>query len=179
MDSFADSAAPKLVFAGPMGAGKTTAIASVADTPPVSTEMPITAGSMGEKTQTTVAFDFATVHLDPDATLFLYGLPGQEHYEFMRPIVLQGALGAIVVLNGADDALPAHCVHWIRAIRQIDAALPVVIGVTQTDRNPAFDIMAVRRVLRAEGTAAPVFTFDARDKAQTSQLIRALLLLLD
>lgn len=174
-----ESHAPKLVFAGPTGAGKTTAIASVADVPPVSTEMPLTSGAMGEKTLTTVAFDFASVRLDGSETLMLYGLPGQEHFEFMRPIVLAGALGTILVLNGADADLAAQCAHWMRAIRDVDDRMPVVVGVTQTENNPSFDIAVVRGVLRAQNATVPVFTFDARDKAQTSQLIRALLLQLD
>jgi hypothetical protein len=33
--------------------------------------------------------------------------------------------------------------------------------------------------VRACGAAIPIFTFDARDRAQTAQLVRALLLQLD
>ena len=36
-----DVQSTKLVFVGPMGAGKTTAITSIADSPPISTDMPI------------------------------------------------------------------------------------------------------------------------------------------
>jgi len=169
----------KLVFAGPLGAGKTSAIAAIADTPPVSTEMPLASGAIGAKVSTTVAFDFASVRLDGDTTLMLYGLPGQEHFAFMRPVVLDGALGVVLVLNGADGDTSAQCRYWIRALAEIDATLPLVIGVTQTDRNPDFDLTALRCLLRDEGLAAPLFTFDARDREQTAQLVRALLLMLD
>jgi len=169
----------KLVSAGPLGAGKTTAIAAIADVPPVSTEMPLATGAIGDKVSTTVAFDFASVRLDGDTTVFLYGLPGQEHFAFMRPVVLEGAFGVVLVLNGADGDTVAQCRYWVRALAEIDASLPLVIGITQTDRNPDFNLTALRRLLRDEGVAAPLFTFDARDREQTAQLVRALLLMLD
>jgi len=80
----------KLVFAGPVGAGKTTAIAAIADAPPVSTDTPMSEGSMGDKTTTTVAFDFATLKTEEGDLVFLYGLPGQERFDFMRRIILTG-----------------------------------------------------------------------------------------
>ena len=166
----------KLVFAGPTGAGKTTAIAAIADAPPVSTEMPLTGGGQAGKTCTTVALDFASVRLDGDATLLLYGMPGQDHYDFMRPILLDGALGIVLVVAATADDPAADCATWLRALRALDASLPFVVGVTQTDRAPAFDIARIRAVLRAERLSAPIFTVDARDREQVSQLVRVLLL---
>lgn len=172
-----DVQSTKLVFVGPMGAGKTTAITSIADSPPISTDMPICGEAMGNKTTTTVAMDFATVRLGDDHSAFLYGCPGQGHFEFMRPILLQGALGAIVVLNGADPDVVEQCRYWSQTIVDFDADLPMVIGITRADEAPAFDLGQMRNALRAQGISAPVFTFDARNPQQTSQLVRTLLLL--
>ena len=54
----------KLVFVGEMGAGKTTAIRSISDQEPVSTEMPISDEVTGDKTHTTVALDYSSIALD-------------------------------------------------------------------------------------------------------------------
>lgn len=91
----------KLVLAGPVGAGKTTAIRSIADSDPISTEMPLTTGALGDKTTTTVAFDFATIVLDDGTPVMVYGLPGQEHYAFMR---LRSRLHAGARARGAAPA---------------------------------------------------------------------------
>lgn len=166
----------KLVFAGPVGAGKTTSIRSLSDTAPVSTEMPMTDGAMGEKTTTTVALDFSMVLLDDGTPLHIYGLPGQEHFSHMRPIVLEGAVGVVVVLPGDHDHIEAACEHWLRSIRGISPEIAVVIGITRTDLARSFRMDAVRKAVRRCGQPVPVFTFDARDREQTSHLVRALLL---
>lgn len=171
-----DNQTAKLVLAGPVGAGKTTAIGSIADSAPISTEMPLTDGPMGEKTTTTVAFDFATVMLDDGTPLFVYGLPGQEHFSFMRTQVVSGAVRVIIVLDGADPRLALECVHWLKAVREAAGAIPVVLGITKSETVPNFGLRAVREAIRSAGKPIPVFTFDARDRQQTSNLVRALLL---
>lgn len=170
----------KLVFAGPVGAGKTTAIRSISDTPPIATEMPLTDGPMGDKLTTTVSFDFSTVMLDESTPLLVYGLPGQAHFAFMRNIVLEGALGVVIVLNGASDGLLEDCEHWLASITAIAVDLPVVVGITQTDRASTFNLRAVRDAIRrSHGLPIPILTFDARDREQTSNLVRALLVCIE
>lgn len=166
----------KLVFAGSVGAGKSTAIASLAESPPVSTEMPMLEGASGNKTTTTVALDFATAILDDGTPLFLYGLPGQDHFEFMRGIVLEGAVGAVIMLDGRSPDIAALCIGWIDAIGNIDRQLPLAFGVTHTELHPSFSLQPVRAAMRERGLAVPVFTVDARNRAQMVHLVRALLL---
>ena len=168
----------KLVFAGPVGAGKTTAIRSLSDMAPVSTEMPLSAGGRGEKTTTTVALDFSPVLLEDGTPLHIYGLPGQEHFSHMRPIVLKGALGAIVVLPADHPELASMCEDWIRSIRAIAPDCALVLGITHTDMTPDFRLDQVREAVRRCGPPIPAFTFDARDRQQTLQLVRALLVMI-
>ncbi len=166
----------KLVFAGPVGAGKTTSIRSLSDSAPVSTEMPMTDGAMGDKTTTTVALDFSMILLDDGTPLHIYGLPGQEHFSHMRPIVLEGAVGVIVVLPGDSEDIEGACEHWLRSMRDIAPEIALVIGITRTDLSRDFRMDTVRRAVRRCGNPVPVFTFDARDREQCSHLVRALLL---
>lgn len=165
----------KLVFAGPVGAGKSAAIRALADAAPVSTEMPLSDGPMGEKTTTTVALDFATLTLDDGMPVFLYGVPGQEHFAFMRSIVLEGAIGVIVLLDARAADVAGHCRHWLGAIRDINAGIGIVVGITQTDRAEHFDLSQVREAIREAGAPVPVFIVDAREREQVGQLVRALL----
>lgn len=165
----------KLVFAGPMGAGKTTAIRSIADGEPVSTEMPMTDGARGDKHTTTVAFDFATIVLDDGQPLFVYGLPGQDYLAHMRPIILRGAIGVVLVLDGSDPDVATHCAHWLASLRESGAPPALVIGVTKAELSADFSLAALRATLGADRGRVPVFTFDARDRQQAEHLVRALL----
>ncbi|MGH8492159.1 MAG: GTP-binding protein [Moraxellaceae bacterium] len=165
----------KLVLAGPVGAGKSTAINSIADSAPVSTEMPLLEGGYGEKTTTTVAMDFATINMDGEPPLFVYGLPGQEHFAFMRSIILEGALGIILLLNAADANINKECQHWLDALRASHPDIPIVIGITHADCTMSFSMGDIRAVLRSRGEMLPAFTVDARNREQMHQLVRALL----
>lgn len=165
----------KLVFAGPVGAGKTTAIRTVTDREPVATEMPMSDATMPGKTTTTVALDFSTAALDDGTPLLVYGMPGQERFSFMRPILLEGAFGVVIVLDGSAPDVAGDCAHWLAEIRRIDAQLPIVVGITHTDRVPSFSLTPIRNAIRSSGALVPAFTFDARDRAQATHLVRALL----
>ena len=72
----------KLIFIGSPGVGKTTAICAVSDHPPVSTEVP----STDEERHTTTALDFGELTLDSGEVLRLFGVPGQERFDFIWPL---------------------------------------------------------------------------------------------
>ncbi len=170
-----DDSVIKLVLAGPVGAGKTTTIRSIAQRDPISTEMPLTTGAIGDKTTTTVAMDFASIVLEDGTPLMVYGLPGQDHYAFMRPILLAGALGVLVLLNATDPDLEAQCNTWLDAVLAVDPGMAMVIGITHSERCPGFSMAPVRAAVRRTGRPVPVFTVDARDREQSLHLVRALL----
>jgi uncharacterized protein len=168
----------KLLFIGPVGAGKTTAIRAISDVVPISTDVPWTETASLQKTTTTVALDYSTIQLDQGETLHIYGLPGQEYLDFMGPVVGRGALGAILLLDASSSVLGEDCMHSIRSLVRIDRGLRFVIGITKTDITPRFSMDAMHRLARGMNLSVPIFSIDPRDGAQVTQLIRALLLLL-
>ena len=77
----------KLVFAGPVGAGKTTAVQSLSDIEVVSTESVATDETRRLKRTTTVAMDYGVMRLDNGDQVHLYGTPGQKRFDFMWDIL--------------------------------------------------------------------------------------------
>ena len=73
----------KIIFAGPVGAGKTTAIGAISDIPVVATEARATDAVALRKNRTTVAMDYGLMILDGGIKLHLYGAPGQERFSFI------------------------------------------------------------------------------------------------
>ena len=96
----------KLVFAGPVGAGKTTAIKSLSDIEVVTTEASISDGGRAIKPTTTVAMDYGLMKLASGDQVRLYGTPGQKRFDFMWDILSENALG-VVLLVRADAPDPA------------------------------------------------------------------------
>jgi uncharacterized protein len=166
----------KLLFVGPVGVGKTTAIRAISDVPPISTDVPWTEAGGGAKTSTTVAMDYSTIQLDGHDTMHIYGLPGQDYLDFMGPIVGRGSFGAVLLLDASSSVLSEDCRHSVRSLARIDPHLQFVIGITKADIAPAFSMDTMHRLMQSMNLSVPIFSVDPRDPAQITQLIRALLL---
>ena len=89
----------KIIFAGPMGAGKTTAIAAISDIDVVSTESAATDEVALRKANTTVAMDYGVLRLEGGSSVHLYGTPGQERFSFMWDILTEGGMGLVLMLG--------------------------------------------------------------------------------
>jgi uncharacterized protein len=168
----------KLLFVGPVGAGKTTAIRTISDVPPISTDVPWTQATTGKKNTTTLTFDYSTIRLDNNDPLHIYGLPGQAQLDFIGPIVGAGALGAALLLDASSSTLQEDFFQSVNALKQISPNLIFVVGMTKTDISLHFSINMMRRMAREMGLSPPIFSIDPRDRAQVIQLIRTLLLVL-
>jgi len=84
----------KIIFAGPVGAGKTTAISVISDIPIVSTDESASDMTLVRKPNTTVAMDYGLMKLDGQERVHLYGTPGQERFNFMWDDPDRGRFGA-------------------------------------------------------------------------------------
>src|SRR6201996_8207566 len=119
----------KIVFTGPMGAGKTTAIRAISDSPPGSTEGANTDRKAHAKESTTVALDYGHLQLEDGTAVRLYGTPGQERFSFMWEILCNGAIGVILLIDGSTATALEDLATYAEAFRRINAEQPFVIGV--------------------------------------------------
>ncbi|MEE9356953.1 MAG: ATP/GTP-binding protein [Sedimenticolaceae bacterium] len=81
----------KIIFTGPVGARKTTAINAVSDTPVIMTDEVASDMTRTRKKSTTVAMDYGVMNLGSGERVHLYGTPGQERFNFMWDHYLQKA----------------------------------------------------------------------------------------
>lgn len=169
----------KIIFTGPVGAGKTTAIASLSDAPPLQTEAAATDDTAQRKASTTVAMDYGTFALENGAHVHLYGTPGQGRFDFMWRILIQGGFGLMLLLDNAREDPLADLAYYLDAFKKFITETDVVIGVTRMDicGKPSLDDYVQK--LQELGMMSPVFEVDAREPADVRALLMALLVTLD
>lgn len=166
----------KLIFSGPVGAGKTTAIAAVSDIPPVVTDVRATDEIAQVKESTTVAMDYGVLNLDSGERVHLYGTPGQERFDFMWEILSEGAIGLVLLVTNTRPDPLQDLRFFLDAFAPLISSTRLAVGVTGLDVERRPTLSDHRQVLLERGLRHPVFEVDARRRQDVAMLIQALLL---
>ena len=169
----------KIIFTGPVGAGKTTAINSISDLPPIKTDASASDMAKYRKASTTVALDYGVMNLPGGEKLHLYGTPGQERFDFMWDILVTGGIGLVLLLDNTRADPFQDMRFFLETFERFIADTTVAIGVTQMDLSAKPSIDDYHIQLRGMGIKPAIFAVDARAKSDVSLLIQALLYSLD
>lgn len=169
----------KIIFTGPVGAGKSTAIASISDIEPFTTEEVATDETMERKEKTTVAMDYGLIKLDNNERIHLYGTPGQERFNFMWEVLSMGGLGLIILIDNQRPDPFMDLQFYINAFKKFIKDTAMAIGVTRCDTGNGPNINDYNRVVKDMNLKAPVFEIDARERKDVNYLMQALLFSLD
>jgi signal recognition particle receptor subunit beta len=169
----------KIIFTGPVGAGKTTAIESISDIPPIKTDATASDMTKNKKLSTTVAMDYGIMNLAGGEKIHIYGTPGQERFDFMWDILTTGGIGLILLLDNTRADPFQDMKFFLDSFQKFIAETNVAIGVTQMDLSNKPTINDYHIQLQGMGIKPPVFSVDARIKNDVSLLVQSLLYSLD
>lgn len=164
----------KILFTGTMGAGKTTAIGAISDTPPVMTDVVNNDGSHA-KTHTTVGLDFGQFTLDNGDRVRLFGTPGQSRFDFLWKILAKNAIGMVILAdNSREDPLADLRVYLEGFAENLDA-MPCAIGVTRLGEHHSPTLDDYIDELARHDRVLPVLEVDVRRRDDVLLLIDTLL----
>jgi small GTP-binding protein len=141
----------KIVIFGAFGAGKTTLIKTL-DPESTHVEADCTGGT------TTVALDYGRLQVNGHS-VYLFGTPGQERFEFAREIISKGMDGAILIVDATcmPDDFTKHLFDSLSSAR-----VPFVIFL-----NKCENIGANPELFKKQFGTSPVWMVSALDKKQS------------
>ncbi len=173
-----------VLYMGPVGSGKSTAIRTVSDIGVVSTDQ-LTSGQVGNrKRRTTVFMDMGMMTLGGTDKLRMFGAPGHDRFDYMLDILLAHSKGVVLLVNhsAADPLsdLDRHLAEFEKRAR----GLPLVIGISHRDKNPQlpldiYDAHFRTTLGRAPEDIPPILSMDARSKKQVRSTLIAMTALLE
>jgi signal recognition particle receptor subunit beta len=169
----------KILVAGPLGIGKTTAIRTLSEIPTLHTDEvmtdaaasadDLTLDGLRGKTTTTVAIDFGRLTV-PQAkvVLYLYGTPGQRRFLPLWEDIADGAIGALVL---ADTRRLDQSFEVMDLIEERGLDYAVAVNTFPTSPDHTLDTLRSKLDLDEH---TPLVTCDARDKNSTLDALIAL-----
>lgn len=169
----------KIVFAGPLGSGKSRAVKSLSDIEVVSTEAEATDDVKTLKHHTTVAMDYGVMNLAKGNRVMLYGTPGQERFDFMWDILTKNALGLVLLIDGSAPDPVSDLHAYAAAFKKIIAKSALVVGITHTSLSDITVRPAIAVAMKELGLPPVVMNVDARERADMVKLVKTLIFSLD
>ena len=172
----------KIIFTGPVGAGKTTAVNVLSDIPTVTTETRV-GDATGARTGTTAPVDYGILKVGDSEQIHLYGTPdldpGRDPIETKWDSLTDGGIGLVLLLDNARPDPFADMQSYVKAFQSFIDQTRIVIGVTRMDVMPSPSIEDYYKQLWTMGRNAPIFEVDARRRDDVALLVQALLYSLD
>jgi len=168
----------KIVFIGPVGAGKTSAIQTVSEIAPVNTEAKVSEESITNKETTTVAIDYGRVTTLAGEKVHMYGAPGQIRFEFMWDMLQQDIAkdcsAVVVMIDNTAETPKADLLYYLEAFKQLVSSSKLLVVTTQTDQSVHPTPDEYQNVLTAAGVEGSIIAADARNKADVKNFIGSL-----
>ncbi len=168
----------KVVFFGPVGAGKSTAIRAVSDKACVETDASISDSTRLRKQQTTVALDYGILQRSK-ARIHLYGTPGQSRFRFMWEMIgnelAPDSAGYVLLLDYRRNHPEQDLKYYLRQFGRYLQDKPLIIGVTGMDQTGEPDHQAFQTWLSNQNCNAPLYFIDGRIPGHIRFLLHRLL----
>jgi hypothetical protein len=167
----------KIILAGNVGSGKSTAIRAISEIPVMGSDAKATErDALHHKESTTVSMEYGMAHLD-NSNLHIYSTPGQRRFDFMVDVLCKNAQGMVVMIdNGCRDPLN-EMDYYLHQHSHFLQNYPGIIAITHfDDNNTDTSLLDYRTYLLKHGLACPVVSLDARNTLEVKQVLMKLLL---
>ena len=155
---------PKIVVTGPPEAGKSRFVASA-------TELGMSVDRTGlDGDVTTVAMDFGWLHWQ-DFDITLYGTPGQPRFDPMLPVILNNAMGVVLLVDATNHDQLARARHLYKLITRMH--VPIIVAANKKDLPGVMSEEEIRNGI-GTGKNVPVLLISSHQKDEVRAVLESL-----
>lgn len=169
----------KLIFVGPVGSGKTTAISSLSDEESLRTDAKASDITGIRKQTTTVALDYGQISLSDDHKVRLYGTPGQVRFSFMWELLANDLAAdshsVVLLLDNTRNQPLRDLKFYTQEFAQLIHRSRLIIGVTRSDVRDEPTLPHYHHWAEELNLQAEIFFIDARRKETMLPLLKCAL----
>ena len=170
----------KIVFTGTPGAGKSTAIASLSDTTPITTHKPATdAGPADQLLRISLDDGQIDLGLGNDRghghSVKLISTPGHPRFASMWRTITTDALGLVILIDNSRPAPWDDLAMYLDAYKELLPTMNCVVGIGRTAEHPQPSPDDYGDMLAGHGLAVPVMPVDVRQRSDVLMLVEAVL----
>jgi len=137
----------KILVAGHFASGKTTFVKTLTKKLLDTEKKIFHKDEQKVKRTTTVAMDFAEYETN-GYKLHIFGIPGQERFSFMWPILAKNSGGIIYILDSADSTYWFQIFQQINIFRKIGLNVPFVFAANKQDLPNAMSVEEIRKKMK-------------------------------
>ncbi|MGB8309087.1 MAG: GTP-binding protein [Methanoregula sp.] len=155
---------PKIVVTGPPESGKSRFVANA-------TELGMSIDRTGVSgAMTTVAMDFGWLHWQ-DFDITLYGTPGQPRFDPMLPVILNNAMGVVLLVDATNHEQLARARYLYKIITRMH--VPIIIAANKKDLPGVMSDEEIRKGIGI-GKTIPVYIISAHQKEDVRSVLESL-----
>ncbi|MEZ5540858.1 MAG: GTP-binding protein [Pseudomonadota bacterium] len=158
-----------IIFSGPAGAGKTSALAALDLKSPQRQRPALAPDTM----------DHGVLQLSRTERIHCYGISGRYYSEHAQVIPSANALGLVLLLDNTLANPFAELDFHLDVFGDFIDRSGLVIGVTKMDIGETPSLVEYNNYLRKQAQLYPVFEVDTRKQRDVAILIQALLYCID
>lgn len=163
----------EVVFIGPVGVGKTTAVQALSTVAPINTEVLMLEGAEAflntSKTTTTVGIDYGMWIRPDEKVIGLFGTTGQDRFTDSRTPLLNPNAGIVIWLFGDRGNLGADLGAWLSTAGGRSNSYRITIAVNFATPSSVDDITRILQRLHLEDIK--VINADPRNKEDVAAVV--------
>jgi uncharacterized protein len=160
----------RVIFTGPRGAGKTTAISTIrseSETPRHASEASVQPQGVHRGS----GYDVGTLTLEDGGRVQLFGVPSEAGMRVLSDTLASAPIGVVLLLDATQPDVLSQLDRYLDMLSEIGRQGALLIGLCRAHQPRSLPVAAIQRRLDGRPWPLPIISVDVRERADVLLLI--------